>query len=504
VLSSAESALTASQHRALAALMTRLWQDTAAPSADPLVGLAQVLLDTADAGDLLSTRKLLWQCHIVLLGSMPDPATLDRLALLTATGGVWDLLLELLPPDRGELPEVEPLGGVLVDVTKTANSDDYAGIPRVVRELVRRWGEPPGLTYVTWDEGVYRRLTPVQRARLGLPAQQAEGAVAPDGATVVVLEVLRPEAHAQALDAAAAVGAARVRGVMYDLSALVLPSTDATRGPFLHHLSALAHADRVSCISESVAADLSDFWSILDRSGRGVGEVAAHLLPVIPPDPEGSAREAIAARLPRGLDVPVIATVSTLAPRKNHGRLLAAAEQIWAEGVDFQLVFVEGTGAKQHPLLAAIRRLQEAGRPIALLHAISDGELRALYELCRATVYISLAEGYGLPAAESLALGTPVIVSEFGSMGEIARDGGVITVNPRDVQQVVDALRRLVTDPSAAAELGAAALKRTATTWDDYALAVGTFLGIPSATGHEAVAVAGGGHAPSPVVEETS
>src|SRR5690349_20961583 len=106
--------------------MTRLGQDRAASTADPLVGLAQVLLDTAAAGDLLSTRKLLWQCHIVLLGSMPDPATLDRLALLTATGGVWDLLLELLPPDRGELPEVEPLGGVLVDVTKTANSDDYA------------------------------------------------------------------------------------------------------------------------------------------------------------------------------------------------------------------------------------------------------------------------------------------------------------------------------------------------------------------------------------------
>ena len=39
-------------------------------------------------------------------------------------------------------------------------------------------------------------------------------------------------------------------------------------------------------------------------------------------------------------------------------------------------------------------------------------------------VFPSVHEGYGLPVAESLALGTPVITTEYGSTAEIAAGGG--------------------------------------------------------------------------------
>lgn len=63
---------------------------------------------------------------------------------------------------------------------------------------------------------------------------------------------------------------------------------------------------------------------------------------------------------------------------------------------------------------------------------MDDDLLWAGYHLASFTVFVSLAEGLGLPAAESLAAGMPVVLTDCGTMREIGGSGGVEFVNLRE------------------------------------------------------------------------
>ena len=78
-----------------------------------------------------------------------------------------------------------------------------------------------------------------------------------------------------------------------------------------------------------------------------------------------------------------------------------------------------------------VTRLQHHRRPIQVIKRADEDTLWAAYHLAHFTVFPSLTEGFGLPVAESLATATPTITSNFGSMAEIARDGGALTIDPR-------------------------------------------------------------------------
>ncbi len=96
--------------------------------------------------------------------------------------------------------------------------------------------------------------------------------------------------------------------------------------------------------------------------------------------------------------------------------------------------------------------------------------------MARFSVFPSLLEGFGLPVAESLASGTPVITSRYGSMAEIARGGGALLVDPRDVDDLERQMRRLLTDDELLERLRDEARSRDFGTWDQYAHDVWSFL----------------------------
>ena len=78
-----------------------------------------------------------------------------------------------------------------------------------------------------------------------------------------------------------------------------------------------------------------------------------------------------------------------------------------------------------------------------------------------AFVYPSLWEGFGLPALEAMACGTPVLASTAGALPEVVGDAA-LPLDPRDVGQMASALRRLRTDPGLVAALAAAGPARAA------------------------------------------
>ena len=157
-------------------------------------------------------------------------------------------------------------------------------------------------------------------------------------------------------------------------------------------------------------------------------------------------------------------------PRKNQEAVLFAAEVLSRAGLDFELVFVGGGNATAlHDFDRRMRRLNARGAHVSSYRRLQDGQLWRLYARARFTVFVSLHEGFGLPVAESLALATPALTSNFGSLAEIARDGGCVTVDPRDDLAIVEAFRALLTDDELLGRLRAEAVARESKSWHDYA-----------------------------------
>ena len=79
------------------------------------------------------------------------------------------------------------------------------------------------------------------------------------------------------------------------------------------------------------------------------------------------------------------------------------------------------------------------GDRVRLIGYVNDDELRALYSSCRAFIYPSLYEGFGLPPLEALACGAPVIASRIAALEETMGDAAML-VDPLDVHSLVAAI----------------------------------------------------------------
>jgi glycosyltransferase involved in cell wall biosynthesis len=150
--------------------------------------------------------------------------------------------------------------------------------------------------------------------------------------------------------------------------------------------------------------------------------------------------------------------------------VLEAGERLWREGLRFELVFMGGSTWRAEGYFDTyVERLQGAGRAVRVERRVSENRLWTAYRNARFTLFPSLIEGFGLPVAESLAAGTPVITSNYGSMAELAAGGGVLTVDPRDVEELTMQMRRLLTDDALADDLRREARRRDLGNWNDYA-----------------------------------
>jgi glycosyltransferase involved in cell wall biosynthesis len=121
------------------------------------------------------------------------------------------------------------------------------------------------------------------------------------------------------------------------------------------------------------------------------------------------------------------------------------------------LTAVAGNGETE--VETSIRRLGLGDR-VRRLGRISDGDLDRLLAGAVGLVYPSRYEGYGLPLAEAMAVGCPVIASSATALPEVVGDAGLL-VDPDDVAGWTDAMLRLLDDGTLRARLIAAGRERT-------------------------------------------
>jgi len=137
--------------------------------------------------------------------------------------------------------------------------------------------------------------------------------------------------------------------------------------------------------------------------------------------------------------------------RKNLGALLQAMAEIAAGGEDVSLIIAGPEAPGWEDVWSAAP--EAARQRTRLLPHVPIDELVYLYAGASALVMPSLWEGFGFPALEAMAMGTPVVASRAGSLPEILGDAALY-VDPDDPGTLVDACRLLLQDEAAALEYG--------------------------------------------------
>jgi glycosyltransferase involved in cell wall biosynthesis len=101
------------------------------------------------------------------------------------------------------------------------------------------------------------------------------------------------------------------------------------------------------------------------------------------------------------------------------------------------------------------------GDRVTFTGALDTDELVRLYSSAEIAVTASLYEGFGLPAAEAMSCGTPVIASRAGALPEVVgEDGTGVLVPPADPPALAAAIRHLLSDDALRQRMGNAARKR--------------------------------------------
>lgn len=137
--------------------------------------------------------------------------------------------------------------------------------------------------------------------------------------------------------------------------------------------------------------------------------------------------------------------VSTIEPRKNIDTLVQAYEGLPVElRKAFPLVLIGGEGWLCEPIVARIKRGVSQGWIIRPGY-VSEVELVLFYQNARVFVYPSEYEGFGLPVAEAMACGIPVVISNRTSLPEVAQGCGMM-IEPHDTVSFSQAIRQSLCD----------------------------------------------------------
>ena len=140
-----------------------------------------------------------------------------------------------------------------------------------------------------------------------------------------------------------------------------------------------------------------------------------------------------------------ILTVGTLEPRKNTLGLMQAYGLLPAKlRKQFPLIVVGAVGWNKRTDQKKIEALVDNG-DIRLMGFVAQQDLPALYQAASLFAYVSFYEGYGMPVAEAMASGIPVLTSERASMPEVA-DGCAKIVDPKDPEAIAEALKNYLED----------------------------------------------------------
>jgi glycosyltransferase involved in cell wall biosynthesis len=202
-------------------------------------------------------------------------------------------------------------------------------------------------------------------------------------------------------------------------------------------------AAQVVTVSRDAANDVERFYGI-PRQSIEVIYWAPHsrFVPVQEPDHLADLRKRY--ELPERY----ILFLGILAKKKNLPTLLRGLARLRAQESDVPDLVVVGRRYPQSDDTESIPLMHQLGLSdhVHFVGSVPDDDLPLFYSASELYVLPSLHEGFGIPCLESMACGTPVIVSGTGALPEIVGDAGLIVDDPMDDAALSTALERTLHD----------------------------------------------------------
>ncbi|MGE6781503.1 glycosyltransferase family 4 protein [Ensifer adhaerens] len=246
---------------------------------------------------------------------------------------------------------------------------------------------------------------------------------------------------------------------LHDLVPLILPQTTLDDKKFYYALikRIVETADLIVTVSHQSKIDIHSMFNVPDSRVINTYQDVE-----IPPSMLFSSEESVenAVRQVSGLEVGrYILFYGAIEPKKNVGRLIEAylSSDI---GIPLVIAGKDGWMVEEELRLYTEHVDQPRGtQRIIRLPYVPRHQLVHLVRGARAVAFPSLYEGFGLPLAEAMLCGTPLITSNMGAMKEIAGDAALL-VDPYDVGSIREGLKRITREPTLRKELSAAGLER--------------------------------------------
>lgn len=137
---------------------------------------------------------------------------------------------------------------------------------------------------------------------------------------------------------------------------------------------------------------------------------------------------------------PYLLCVSNRKPHKNEFRVIEAFSRARIAPA-MRLVFTGNATAE----LAEYVESKHMTPRVHFVGVVPDAQLPSLYRSAEMLVFPSLYEGFGLPVLEAMACGTPVVTASSSALPELAGDAALL-VDPTSVEQIAEAIERIVGD----------------------------------------------------------
>ena len=230
---------------------------------------------------------------------------------------------------------------------------------------------------------------------------------------------------------------------LHDLAFLRFP-TVLTRAKRLYHrtftIRSLQRATELITVSDSTKRDAHELVSIPNERMHTVytciDERFSH---VVEEEQVQAFRER--QRLTSGF----LLYLGTLEPRKNILAIIDAYARLRKNySIQEKLVLAGGKGWLYDTIFEKVQRLGLV-EDVIFPGFVADSEQALWYHAASAFVYPSLYEGFGIPVAEALACGVPVVTSNVSSLPEAGMDIA-LSVNPTDLDTLTEAIYTALTD----------------------------------------------------------